>query len=527
MLKSKKESETQIEDLNRKNDELRKEMLAVRNENLQKQLKLSKIISLPITIGGRMSTEECFQSAHASLEDISIDKEELKSDLARAKENEDIQRKRADRLEEIVNRLEEMVKGNTVGGMLERKNEKLEDQLATAREEAIMERQSARTANLALWKLEKEVNDLKHEKNVLQRRVDMANEKSSTAVHEKESFEMKMKQQLETISMKETQIIDLQKEIRTLKYELKQEKEKWLTQERDRIREKTEIIEHTSKIKNLEEKLRETTMKCRELERKVSTLTDDKEVIERMLSEAQNNFAQSHDSVEELEEELRTRNRNYDLLVEAAKTLEQQIIAIEEMLNNEVKHNKANTEKIDAQIQKIRAKEEEISKLKRELLQEKALKMSAENKGCQLQNESDEIREELIMMQKKMKEIQERSSETQANLYKAQENVEVYSNDVMGLQKLTANYETEIRIVKEDCSRILTDLYRSKEEVKRLTQELKDCKSEMKELDLEKQHVNGLLGEFKIHSKVGFHIIIKGLIDFHKLSFVLGTRHSY
>lgn len=503
LTKSKKELETQVEESNRKNDELRKEMLNLQDENLRKQLKLSKIISQPIQIGGRVSNEnvECFESAHASLTDISVDQEELKSDLARAKENEDIQRKRAEKLEEIVKRLEEMVKENTVGGMLEKKNEKLEDKLAAVREEVILERQSARTANLALWKLEKEVNDIKHEKNVLQRRLDTANEKCSAAIHEKESVELKMKQQIETISMKESQIIDLQKDIRNLKFELRQEREKWSNGERDRLREKTEIIEGTAKIKSLEEKLRDSNSKLKILDRQVSTLTDEKEVLERMLAESQSNSNQSEEFVSELQEELKTKTLNYETLIEAAKQLEMQINVIEELLNTEVKHNKENTEKIDQQIQKIRSKEEEISKLKRELMQEKSLKMSAEHKSCQLQNEFDELKEEMQKIEKKMHEIQSKSIESQQNLYKAQENVEIISNDVVGLQKINSAYETEIRILKEDSSRYLTDCYRAKEDIKRLTKELKECRIEVEDLEHEKDHLNSLLSELKTHSK--------------------------
>lgn len=508
LTKCKNELDLQVEESNRKNDELRKEMLRVQEESFKKQLRLSKMVSQPIQIGGRTSSDGEFQSAHGSMTELdTVDTEDLKNDLALAKKNEDIQRKRADNLEEVVERLEKMITmvnqsaENSAGGLLERQNEKLEDQLATIREQSILDRQSARTANLQLWKLEKEVADLKHDKSALARRVETFNEKMSTAVLEKETVELKIKQQIDTISLKETQIIDLQKDIRNLKFELKQEREKWSTNEKERLREKTEIIEGTSKIKNLEEKMRESNNKVRMLELKVSSLTDEKEILQRRLTEARNLQTSAEESVNELQAELDLKSKNYDMLVEAAAMTEQQLNAVEEMWTSEVKHNKANNEKIDSLYAQIRTRDEEITKMKRDLAKEKNLKMSAETKGCQLQNESDELKEEMQGIQKRLLDLQQQLSKKQEILYEAQESIEVTNTDLLHLQKLKTNYENEIRMLKEESSRVLTDFYRSKEEVKRLTQELRDTKGDVNELDQEKEHLNCLLGELRTHSK--------------------------
>ncbi|CRL04319.1 CLUMA_CG017414, isoform A [Clunio marinus] len=510
LMKCKKELDQQVEQSNRKNDELRKEMLKIQEDNIKKQLRLSKIVSQPIQVGGcRSSNEGEFKSAHGSLTElnIAVDTEDLKNDLVRARESEDIQRKRADNLEEVVQRLEEMIKKvnktneNTAGGLLERQNEKLEDQLATIREQSILDRQSARTANLQLWKLEKEVSDIKHEKSILSRRIETANEKCSSAIHEKESIELKMKQQLETINSKETQIIDLQKDIRHLKFELKQEREKWTSNERDRLREKTEIIEGNSRIKNLEEKLREANNKVRLLELKVSALSDEKEILQRRLNEERNLHQAADENVKELQKELKTIQANHKILLEAAQTTENLADAYEERFNDEVKRNKANTEKIDDLWSKVRSRDETIAKMKHELSQEKSLKMSAEAKGCQLQNEYDEMKEDLQGMQNRMLDLQQQLVKKQEFLYEAQENVEITNADLQHLQKMKMNYESEIQMLKEETSRILTDFYRSKEEVKRLTKELKDARTDIDEMDQEKDHLNSLLSELRTHSK--------------------------
>ena len=508
LSKGKKELQQQIDEADYKNEDLRKQILKLQEENFKKQLRLSKMVSKPITIGGRVSSDGDFRSAHGSLTELDVvDPEDLKNDLARAKENEDVQRKRADNLEELVQRLEEMIKQvnktteNTAGGLLERQNVKLEDQLAAAREEFIVERQAAKTALLQLYKAEKEVSDLKFERDRLSKRVEVANDKASSAVHEKESIELKMKQQLEAISTKESLINELQTKIRKLEFDLKREREKYSSYEDERLREKTEIIEGGIRNKNLEEKLREANNKVRLLELRVSSLSDEKSIIERRLTEECNLHANALEAVSDLQNELEEKTKNYDMLVEAAATTEHQLNAVEEMWNSEVKINKANSKKIDDLWSKIRSRDEEITKMKRELVQEKTLKSSAEAKGCQVQNEYDELKEEMQAIQKEICELQQKLEKKQEILYEAQENIEVTNSDLHHLQKLKTNYENEIRSLKEESSRILTDFFRAKEEVKRLTNELKDSKARIEEIIQEKNDLAGELAELRAHSR--------------------------
>lgn len=339
--KDKVEAESNNEQLNRKNDQLRKDILKLQEENLKKNIRLSKMVSSPITIGGRHSScgeVDDFKSAHGSMTELDscgLMEEQLRSELARTKDNENIQKKRAESLEQNIVRLEEIIakynktNEHTAEGLLERQNEKLEDQLAAAREQAILDRQSARTANLSLWKLEKELNDLKHEKSSMTRRVEMADEKVNKAKNDKESAEMKLQQQLDLTNMKETQIIDLQKEIRTFKYELKAERDKWSNFERERLREKTEIIEGKSKIKNLEEKLLDSNKKNSEIDRKLNQLVNDKDRLERRLNDEMQQSSSAQEQIGELSQELDMVTKNFEMLKEACTITENQLNELE------------------------------------------------------------------------------------------------------------------------------------------------------------------------------------------------------
>lgn len=495
LQREKKELDKLLNEANQKNDDLRKEILKLTEENIKRQFKLSKTVTQPIQIGGSSNSHDGeFQSAHGSMTELNFtDTEDLKNDLARARENEDIQRRRADNLEQVVDKI--------VGGILEKRNEKLEGELAAVKEQTIIDRQQTRSTFAQLYKLEKELGDLKHEKNTFTRKLEVANEKCSKAIHEKESLELKIKQQLDIISTKESSIIDLQKDIRNYKYELKQEREKLSNVERERLAEKTEIIEKTTKIKTLEEKARESTNKIRMLELKVSQLTDEKDILQRRLNEEKSLRATAEESVNELTQDLRQMTKNYELLKEAAATVENQLNIFEDMLNKEVTLNKSSSNKIDDLWLKIRTRDEEISKLKRELSQEKSLKMSAESNKCQLQNELDELKEEAQNIQMRMHDLQQQLMKKQEILYEAQENMEITSSDLLHLQKLKSNYENEILILKEETTRILTDFYRSKEEAKRLSMQLKDARCDIDELSQEKDHLNTLLNELRAHSK--------------------------
>lgn len=171
------------------------------------------------------------------------------------------------------------------------------------------------------------------------------------------------------------------------------------------------------------------------------------------------------------------------------------------MWNGEVKRNKENHVKFDELWSKLRSKEEDISKLKKELAQEKNLKQSSESKGCQLQNEADEMKEELQGVQKVMQDLQTKLGDKTDILFKTQELIEITNSDINHLMQMKGSYEKELIILKEENSKVLTDLYHTKEEVKQLSNELKDARTDIHELGMEKDHLEGFLAELRTHSR--------------------------
>lgn len=203
-----------------------------------------------------------YETAPGSLSDIRAIEEQLKADLETAKENETSQKARADKLQAIVEKLEEMLErfneqslsptkpmpaprngGHhaTVGDMLEKQNERLEDKLAAVREQMIVERQSARTANLALWKAEKQLEEVMSEKKMIQRRMELTEERIKKVQAEHEETKRLCKQAEETIRQREDRIDEVKQEVVALKSDVAKEHRKWENAEKERMESKTEV----------------------------------------------------------------------------------------------------------------------------------------------------------------------------------------------------------------------------------------------------------------------------------------------
>lgn len=187
--------------------------------------------------------------------------EQLRADLEAAKEKENVQKVRADKLQEIVEKLEAMMEKfnehaalsptkphpaprqmpGTVGDMLERQNEKLEDKLVAVREQMIVERQAARTANLALWKVEKQLEETLTEKKMTQRRMELTEERIKKVQNERDEAQRLYKQAQSETKQKEDRLKELTEEIASLKRDVLKEHRMWEKAEQERMKSKSEV----------------------------------------------------------------------------------------------------------------------------------------------------------------------------------------------------------------------------------------------------------------------------------------------
>lgn len=129
----------------------------------------------------------------------------------------------------------------SVGDMLEKQNEKLEDKLTAVREQMIVERQSARSANLALWKAEKQLEEVLAEKKMTQRRMELTEERIKKVQAEKEEAMRMCKFTEEAKKLKDARIEEMKQEIAALKTDILNEHRMWEKAEQERMKCKSEV----------------------------------------------------------------------------------------------------------------------------------------------------------------------------------------------------------------------------------------------------------------------------------------------
>ncbi|XP_055609301.1 citron Rho-interacting kinase [Uranotaenia lowii] len=509
---AKQVSDKMSEEMQRKCEDLRREIFKLQEQSVSSSATSSNRSSL-------LSThDQEFKSANSSLQELHVQLEvQLRNDLIKARESEDLQRKRADGLEEVVSRLEKIIdqfKTNGCGAvagasglgvgsdgstlLLERQNERLEDKLSAIREQSIIDKQSARTANLSLWKLEKELERVKLDNSILQRRVEQAEERVNKARLEKEEVEFKSKQATEVLGGKEKHIDDLKEDIRQLKDELKKEKTARDYIDKGRLAEKAELITCSAKIQSLEEKLEEVKQTASQTNDKLRMMTSENSRLLRELKECQEELADVHETNKELEAKMASISRNFNMLKGACSITETQLTELEILLEKEKKSGKESLEKITYLQKQLKEKDSDITKFRQELHQERSSKTLSESRTAQLVSEYEELRKKFEDLQTQMVDQQKELIEKTTSLFEVQERIEMLNLDTSNLQKVVSNYEHEHLILKEENAKILTDLFLAKEHITKQNNDAKDYKNHINQLNAELDHVKSVLAEQKL-----------------------------
>lgn len=445
-----------------------------------------------------------FRSAQGSMQDINWAglEEQLRNELMTAKENEVVQRKRAENLQEIVARLEDVInrfeqQPKSTEVLLEKQNEKLEDQLTHTREQLVIERQSARTANLNLWKLEKQLDEVNLDKKNLTRRHELIEEKYKKSSMEKEELNGKIRELNRIITGKEEKIKELLQEISELKENVRGEHKMWKDSENELVNKKSEVLNHMSQIHKLEDIVSELRRKLQSLQNTHDSQTLEIKKLRKGLEDERQQATSTNDEFSKVNDELDTIKKNYNLLKQACQITETQMTEMEELLATEFNRNKESSAKIDDLWQKLRAKDNELLKLKQSINEEKSLKLFAETKASHLQTEIDNLKSEMSELHDKLKSTNLNLEERITTIYTMQEKLEVITSESCNYQRLTTNYEQEVLILKEENARVLTDLYKAKEENNKLVDNLELAQNEIEELRYEISELNNSLMEQK------------------------------
>ncbi|KAI8120196.1 Citron Rho-interacting kinase [Lucilia cuprina] len=515
-IKANNELHKQNTEYQQKYSEMQKQMETLQQDvnRLERELQVAEC-SKNLAESNLVNQTSPYETAPGSLTDIRVIEEQLRADLETAKENENTQKARADKLQDIVAKLEEMLERfneqslsptkplpaprngggggghghqiQCVGDMLEKQNEKLEDKLAAVREQMIVERQSARTANLALWKAEKQLEEVLAEKKMTQRRMELTEERIKKMQAEKEEAIRLGKLTEEAKKQKEERIEEMKQEIKALKADIQKEHRMWERAEQERMKCKSEIIEHISNCKKMEEKLSEVRQKLQQCQQKCDKLDVENKTLIKDINEEKDRHSNTIDQCSALQIQLKNLQDNYERLKYACTVTDTQLTEVETMLEKEQKCNKSQQEKLDQLYAAARKKDELQAQLKKQLAEEQLQRQANETKISDLTSELQECRSSLEELQRKFSNQQQYAMEQTTNLFITQEKVEVLQNENQNIQAVNDNHQRELLLLKEENARILSELFIAKEECQQLQQNLKDVYGQNNELQSEVQ----------------------------------------
>lgn len=438
--------------------------------------------------------------------------DQLRSELVAAKEGESVQKIRADQLQEMVTKLEKMLERinepnhsprksksgagqSAVGDMLERQNEKLEDKLAAVREQMIVERQAARTANLSLWKVEKQLEEALAEKKLLSRRMELTEDRVKKVQNDRDEAQRVLKSAQDEVRQRDARIEELKGELAVSKRDVLKEHRMWEKAEEERMKCKSEIIEHLANVHKLEQQARELRQKLHQTQLRCDGLGLEQKRLQRELQEERDRNAAANEGTLALQAEVKQLTENFQRLKYACSITDNQLTEVETMLETEQQRNKTQQSQLDACHVKLRERNDQLTELRKELSVQEAGKRMAEQRAQILSAEVEELKENLKQLQMKLISQQGQLVEQTNALFGAQERAEQLDTQSGNYQAQNAEYERELLSLKEENARILSDLFHNKEEVRHLQEEIENLQSVQTGLHAEIDELQNTLTE--------------------------------
>lgn len=496
------EISSQLQKEMEENQKLKSEKLSIEIQLQETQSKLEELMRSQ----ARSPHREGFASVYCSAESIpsSIVEEQLRKDLVIAKEGEHEQRMRADRLETLIKSLEAAVERlstqntHAVEGLLERKNEKLEGELISVREQAIIDRQASRSAYLSLYKLEKQLSEVTSEKERLEKQMNQF-EKA------KDRLEQRLTEEKSARKSAEENITQLKSEIRSMKFELEDKRRKLSTIDEDRSVSKGEIIKLNARMEKLQIDLDEARGKIKLAEQQKNSISIENKELNMKLQRANDRVQDAIEDKEEIESKLDEVSKKFEGLKKVCMLQDTQLNELESRYKEKLAETEHQIEKIRKLKDEMKKQESIINELKAQLGDEKSQLVCFETKSFDLSSQLESVKKELTDLQRKYNETCLELRVKSDELDKAEEIVEVQRESNENLNRIKATKESELIVLKEENSRIITDLYSCKELSNQMQFEYENLKEqfihEKRDLDDEVNRLNDVINEMEKHQQ--------------------------
>lgn len=196
-----------------------------------------------------------YETAAGSLIDVRSIEDQFMADLEASIREEYSENAYSDRLNNVVGRMEEMMRrfGEQFKGIgryaaqISNDNDKLviqanaEKKLATLREQIVEEKTAAKDANRFLWRVQKQLDDMKVEKKQLERRIELNESRVQRLIKERDEAKALCKVGEELKIQYESKIQELKTDINQYKKDIQSEHNMWLKAEQERVTAKSDV----------------------------------------------------------------------------------------------------------------------------------------------------------------------------------------------------------------------------------------------------------------------------------------------
>ncbi|XP_036141937.1 citron Rho-interacting kinase isoform X2 [Monomorium pharaonis] len=499
------------------------------NEQLKQQLQVTKS-----DLNETMMNLEQSEALAVNLEQAAQDKATLQKRLQDSLEKEEEQMRKVCNLEELLKRLEysvtkleaenaslkqldevpaaartPIIEATGTKVFHEQKEvEKLKQQLQTLKEEIKAEKQTAKQAELALWKKEKELKDADLDKRIAVREAKRAEDKIKTLQEEKQKLQEKLsgkakeeeensKKLLKELNIAKTSLNDITKEASRNKMQA-DSAQRALTQAN------RQIEELQSSSASLRRELDAVRKQMRSNQERIDSVNAENRRLIQTVAKHNEEKTELESKIAKLEQDIKGYELNIELLKETCTVLEEQLTDYERLTSDhETRENMLIQDKMKLQ-KDLEAAETKVREAHIAQNEEKTRRIVAERNVEQLESETSDIESErnsLVIQRDQYKKLAQdlvvqvedlstRCDEMECDLSEKNHALEAAKEDLTNVKNERSKYLTNMYELEKANSELEAKLQSSIDQGQELRSrivELQDVLEEMRQFYQERE----------------------------------------
>lgn len=401
------------------------------------------------------------------------------------------------KIESLIKKLDSFLTDKSDESTLKVEFDKMQEQLTKLIHQSAIDKQFARNASLNIWKLEKQLTKVEREKNNLNQKIQNLNIELESSKNKCNQLEIKFIKAQETSLAKENVLNELRKTIEQYRIDKDGEKKLRVEFETKFINERAETAKLQHKVLSVEKLLENNQQQLTKIQKENQHLNDLNELLNQNKVEMDSKYFQIKKVAELTEKEYNNLLNKYQSLTMACSITEKQISELETRFKDELNKNKSHNEKIH-KLEKLLEETNKQFHQTSALLKEKDILLNQNNKKLSILNK--EINELLeinkTLQQTNLKQEQE-YVKLSTEMSKLQVIVKHLNSDIKHLNNIKVTYETEIVDLKENYSKVLSELYNVKEDLDAEKEKQISTQDLVKDLIKEINYKEGVIDEQK------------------------------